>query len=425
MFNPIRIFSSGWRAAAAACLLGVFLTFSSCVTDDYVDQDCVVTPAERPMYVKFKLSTASSFPSTRALADDGFDGENHPSEESLAAESFIDVKSDCKVFLFSNRGGSQVYLQELEPSLVSGFGDVFTSEIRVSPSYLLDASESEVSFTIVVLAGWRSVGADYPVLSPLSTTKRELEDLAAFTFTLSDDWSPEYGRRGIPMYGYQDFSGISLSALAESGPLNPLLLYSSGAGSPPYCRDIPMLRSLAKFEVADNIDPAIKDADGYPRLESVRIVNSAAGGLFIPRSDSFNYGFSQVFRPSLPASPAILADSRTMARIGAYSTSVDANGNDWDEDFPDGWWSLYIPEMRYAVSGSSPDRFSLEITVALNPTETQVFRPYVPQFVTSEGMILRNHVYRVTVSLGSQLDMELSYTVCPWDSFTIDIPDFE
>lgn len=231
------------------------------------------------------------------------------------------------------------------------------------------------------------------------------------------------------MYGRQDYSGISFDELRGTTPEMPLNLFATGNNSGSYRKDVSMLRGIAKLEVADNIEN--RDAYGYPKVISVALRNYTSNGLLIPLPGSFHNsiypstGYNQVFKTSLPDNIKTAAGEKAFARMARYSTGDDGYGNDWDQKFTDGWWTIYIPEMNYGSKGGGAIAPELVITYQRsrsNATETK--RVNLPEFQTSEGMLLRNHIYRIEVGMTLETQISLRYGICPWVNETINIPPF-
>lgn len=355
--------------------------------------------------------------STKAVTDGNFDPDGHESEGCLADESYVDL-SDMRVHLFSKNGSDGFFLQELQ-TVASGPG-TFTASFSVPLEAIADPSGETVSFSLMVLANWGAVGVLYPVFdgnSPLSY----ITDSAGYGFSMSADWYPLSGTRGIPMYGFMTYSGVSLSALRASTASEPYLLYDNGYG------DINLLRAMAKIEVADKIRNRVGE---YPRIEDVRIRNWSSNGIFIPTADSFYGAYNQVSKPTLPSDQGTDPAVRTFRKSAAYATVTP----DWNPGtMPDGWWTVYCPEIGYSSASAAPE---LEIMVrnyapgtAGDGDETTVYTVYLPSdFAKSAGMILRNHVYRleiVGISEKVEPELEFVYGICEWDRETVQIPDFD
>lgn len=402
--------------------MGGWAMLSSCVNDDHYDCPSADQGKEETVYLQFRLTTgAASAVGTRAIGDEQFDGDDHAAEGGLAAENYL-TPDDMRIYLFNSSNG--LLIEELTPqtTLNDATGTLLTAKVSMRPEMVMDANEY-ISFSIMVLANWKSIGAEYPTVIPVTTTLSNMENIAEYTFTMTQAWQPQVSTtaaNGIPMYGRQDYSGIPLSRIRETSFENPLPLYPSIPAEGFAQKNIQMLRCVAKMEVADNID---RPATGtYPLVTAVSLVNYQENGLFIPRPGSFADGFNQVRSSSLP-SVAVMG-TRPFVKVNKYATAADANGVDWDTLF-DSWWTTYLPEMNYTNAAAETAKFQLAVTVAFSETDSRVYYANVPQFPTSEGMILRNHIYRIQVSLTRDVDVTLRYGICPWDVYTVDIPAFE
>ena len=399
--------------------LSTFSFFESCIYDS-VDPEAAA-PSE-PYYVQFRLEPGKTS-GTRAVDDDTFDGENHPSEPGIAAESYISF-SDMRIFLFNGADG--IFLEELRPQPTLNDPTTFTAQLTVRPEFLEDKS-GNISLTIMVLANWESITPD-SYRSVLPGTVNNMETKGGYTFERKNDWNPEDRVRGIPMYGRQEFKGITKSLLESSSKDAPLLLYSDGSSKTDYQKDIKLLRSLAKFEIADAIQG--KDANGFPKIISLNLLNYRSNGLFIPKPESFGGQYNQVNNVSLPSGETV-GQTLKLNKGPGYNTTEDGYGSDWDSKFTDGWWTTYLPEMLYTPSESN---FKIQATVqySSDPQNTGILEAPMPGFnidgTTLKGMILRNHIYRLEIGLQEvpqNTVLTLKYGICPWVEETINIPPFD
>ena len=416
-------------------LCGIIGLLSSCI-NDIEDCDSVFIPSdeEETMYLQFRitpeLNTGES--GTRAVDDDAFDKEDHPQEGGIAAENHISF-DDMKLYVCNSQTG--IIIQELTPEngLENNNVLTFTAKVTASPASL-STSGNSFGFTIVALANWNSIGGNYPQVTEGLTTLGYLEQVAGFTFIQNSNWTPAIGngagKYGIPMYGKQSYTGISYDDLKGTTMASPLLLYTAGTPSKPYHKDINLLRSMAKLEVADRIE---KNNTGFPKVLNVSVKNYTTSGLYIPTPTAFHnsngteVGYNQVFKTSLPENLTMATAAKPFGWVNKYATTPDSNGNDWDQ-YTDitGWWTTYMPEMNYTTSeaATSPQ---LEITIQRAAGgESEVKTVPLPQFPTSLGMIMRNHIYRIEVTMASQeTNLTLRYGICPWVTETINIPTFD
>ena len=409
--------------------MATFVSFSqSCISEHNDCEPDDLQPGEIA-YVQFRLNTGggSHNENTRATGDSDFDKEGHEAEDGLAAENYITL-DDMKIFIFNTVTGKLI--EELRPMPTLNDPMVVTAELTVRDHLIAD-DKGNVNVSLVVLANWRSIGREYPTLYINEATLEGLEKSKDYVFTQSSTWAPSFNENtrkgnGIPMYGRQDYSGFTLDLIKASSRENPLKLYAeSGANPKSYEKDVQLLRSLAKIEVADNISFR---TNGYPRIESVKIKNYRSNGLLVPLPEAFRTGFNQVYRVSLPDNAEY--SDKSMTRRAAYKTGITNPLDEWQQKFPDGWFSTYIPEMSYDPADNN---FAMEVTVRMSAAANDIMTKTVaiPGFKvngsTEEGTILRNHIYRIEVDMNNDVPMGLTlfYGICPWAEETIDIPTFD
>lgn len=84
--------------------------------------------------------------------------------------------------------------------------------------------------------------------------------------------------------------------------------------------------------------------------------------------------------------------------------------------------TLYIPE--YANTAGNEATISLTLSNDGDKSYTLYFREYDGGQPTGTAHdIVRNHIYRYTVKKAEEL--QIQYTVCPWLTYNIDIPNFD
>ena len=399
----------------------------SCVVENNDCEPDDLQPGETA-FVQFRLNTGDSHNgNTRATGDSSFDSENHEAEEGLAAENYISL-DDMKIFIFNTKTGKLI--EELRPIPTLNDPMVVTAELTVRDHLIAD-DKGNVNLSLVVLANWNSIGRDYPALYINEATLDDLETSKNYVFTQSATWAPSYDvntrkGNGIPMYGRQDYSGFTLDLIKASSKENPLKLYPQpGAAPKSYEKDVQLLRSLAKIEIADNISFRV---NGYPKIESVKIKNYRSNGLLVPLPEAFKNGYNQVFKVSLPNTAEY--SEKLMTKRAAYKTGITDPLDEWQQKFPGGWFSTYIPEMSY---NPEVNNFVMEVGIRTGAGANDIITrtAAIPGFKVTgsneEGTILRNHIYRIEVDLDIQDPMKLTlfYGICPWIEETIDIPKFD
>lgn len=398
-------------------LILLIIGFTSCVSDNL--KPCETEYNEETVaYLCFSISPGGENSLTRAPQNEDWDSEDHLSEEGLPIESYINT-DDMKVYLFSNMPSDEKGLLIGEMSLLQTVENspfLFTGKINLDNEILID-SELSISFNLLVLANWNSVGASYPVMEDFVTSLRYIQDKSNYGFELKDKvLTPTMKGIGIPMFGLQMYRNIPLVDLKKTSAETPLMLSPISLDDQvEYRKNIPMLRSLLKMEIADNI---MKDDQGYPKVTGVTIKNINDKGLFIPFSEAFKKGFSQVNSPSLPEEYENNSEF-IFTSVDKYSTVNEEAYNNWVNRF-ENWFTVYLAETKYTTSGSdlneSTDTY-LEITVSESENGSpSIKKVKLPSFPTSDNCLLRNHVYRIEVNMNKTIgsDLILKYVVCPW-----------
>lgn len=376
------------RTLAYSALFGMLLLSGGCVYDKL--DPC---PADSDDFtVTFKIATQNT---ERTKADPDILGQ----ETGIPAENWLDVENNIKVLLFSDNGaGNGVLLQDLTAIAQitrqdNGLWNLYDVTATFKDMYFRNPAFNggDVPFYLMVLANWPSDALDAVV--GRYTTIAELQALAA-TFAMPDDFFPELSKTAIPMYGLLPCR-VSQDALS-----------SSTATSPVNVGDVYMLRCLAKVEVIDNIDKE----NGYPFVESVALTSWNNNAMLIP--DNFKNGV-QVTAPTIPADPGLVNGTQRVFKKLKYTTDTTVPP---DTRYSFDGFTTYIPEI--AVNGLA---FTLTLRTSATTTEPRTIN------VPAEGIpwgtnILRNHIYRIGVSLKS--DIVLYYTVCHWDEATVTIPSY-
>lgn len=351
-------------------------------------------------------------------------GQEEPGTED---ECYIDVaQRDYAVFIFGHEAGDAsddfTFQQRFEPGTVTlekmGFDTADPKEYTYRLSGVFKPLGKLDQLQLVVLANWHTdFGGDYIAfekaiaskkLAELSPSKLELEqssgeDPAFFKMpvTVADakatTWNPsQTGRTGIPMVGVSGKIGV------PDGKGDITINYEES---------IPMLRALAKIEIAD-LTP-----DGA-KIEKCVLTGYNTKGSFIPEAESFNPKTdwsagtprTPVVSPTLPGGANSLAGKEL--HFVNIPREVTLEGKAQTRDC----YVVYVPEMDLNISS----RPVLQVYVKgnANPYTIQLAdydekgKPKQPGYTT----LLRNHIYRYNIlSVGVEADLQLKIETPKWD----------
>lgn len=395
-----------YRMAGLVVLLGG-LSLVGCVYDA---GDCP-EPTDREVVMSFRIATSEAS-ATRATVV----GE----EDGTRAENWIDPAN--LRFLLLTEGG--MFLRDLslagELTHTEDYGTYTVRTVSFRESYFdYAAVDGQVSFRIMVLANWpdnalKAIAGCRGLAEIEAAARRE-----AGLYTLSADFSPalpsaDAAGRGIPMYGLKGFT-LSQRSLFESTELAPVDLTGADA--------LHLLRALAKLEVVDRIEA--KKEDGYPRIASVTLLGGHYGlnARLIP--DAFRDG-EQVAVPSL-AEPRNTAPGdyrfapRNYGELTPPVVQYPDGGGAVAVDYPN-CYTAYLPET--AIPQEKVLRIVVENSPGAQPP-TATYTAAIPASADWGAYLLRNHIFRLEVTgAGTDLDMEYTYTICPWETVSGEI-EFE
>lgn len=467
-------FYNKFLAAASAMML----TLTGCVNEDSPcpgdgDDGTKVTL----QFTVMTYNPASSRDAQQSRADGsllsraGADDNCSEGPQGSPAENYINT-ADCQFLLFD---ADRTLLRPIFPEITPGQKDDnvdytwYSIKASITEPYFdeaVKAGNDRIDFYIMVIANSHSTGLDgqYPGLTPGVTT---IDDIAAqkIIYNLpsqgplgdggywSSSWSPsiEYNNY-IPMAGLQKFT-VSADQLKESTYDTPVDL---SAGTP--AKTIDMLRSMAKIEVIDKIDlpdeydPNIKRM----RIEKVELIGFYRKGTIMPLISSEgqwpDYVSGDVNQPNLPALdyyavpvPMVGEEYSAPNRGKNIGFDIDTYSSQTEhQNYP--VWSCYVTEYSKLAVGndakpyivvtlvdeSSPDKDTDEDG---NEKPTSFFKElklteYVNGAPQGDGInfLLRNHIYRYEINSVSSSEaniIDVGYTVCNWDNYTVDIPTFD
>ena len=336
-----------------------------------------------------------------------------------ASENYIDFTgADFELVLFDASSGT--YLTQIPGTALSSLtpdyqkGE-YSIEVKLSPENLesLPSDISAWDFRVLILANWKSAGVKYPTfdgknISEAAESNIWNERTAVFTYNTSGagvSWYPSPAQnpmRLIPMIGTATASGFALDA--DRNVRN--------RKSTAY-----MLRSLAKIslEVSDELFK-----NGFDIAEC-KINKYNTTGLLIPDmtltgNSGWQTGNFSINYPSCPS---------------GVSTGSDLNFVNLGEEGGKNLWVAYIPEMNTeGFTTSSPDRPVIMARPSISGEAYGDWRTIdlIERNTPGAGeeknlyQILRNNYYKCVVkAIEGTVNIEFTYTVCPWKEGDVNI----
>ena len=348
--------------------------------------------------INLNLTVPSSAVGTRS--------RDHDDASGTDAENYIDVENgDYQIHVFDKDGS---WLKQLTADKKSI--DISSDHTRYSISAKLEiANEGEKArlskFLVMVLANWKGFEKantrseySYPPLKGYSVkgdVKSIYKEGDAFNFMfknatnddtdITDAWVPSSSGT-IPSY-------IPMFGVSEEISLEFAMEMSKWGDSP--ITSIPMLRSVAKIEVIDELGD---------KISTVSIKGASQSGRFIPdiiQNTSWSENEIQVTEPSLPSSTG------SITRLQFFDFSTEDKSK----------WIAYIPEMDLSV-GTRPefiiDNGTNEILTPFNNYDNNTGK-VVTDSKDYLYKVLRNHIYRYSVTINDEYSVSLALEVLPWD----------
>lgn len=372
----------------------MLLTPTSCIYDK--DESCG-EPLEH-LTIQLRISLPSAAVS-RAESENGKDHEKDP---GIPVESAIDVKGyDYRVLVFDSNSGAlitdDVLMVQFEQESQSGN----TVTYRLLGEVDLRGSDATLDkFKVMVLANWNAYDktGTYARFNFQKSLGLIYADGDNFNFTSPSGsdaaWAPSISEsKLIPMFGISE--EIDVSKAVEDHIL---------VNDP-----IPMLRSIAKVEIVDNL------SESTP-ITSIKLSKASANGRFIPNilnNTSWNDDAKQVTTPSLPTTTTEYSDVPFFK--GSQTYTVDGKEK--------AVWVAYIPEMILASRlRTDRERPAFTITAGSGTQYTFRFDNYIEGKEADQQSkelqhVLRNHIYRYIVEAPSSF-LTVTSEVLDWDVYT-------
>lgn len=382
-------------------MMGTWLT--SCVYDEVPEVD---GKKEYGICLSLITATPSASRATEITEEIGSDNENK-----------IDIAGgDFRVLLFAGSDDNaklvaapdfnvEIKADDYTEYMVwAKLPDTFFESNGINPDKLQ-------VYQLMVLANWNSLKASYRSMIPGMTT---VNDVKSYSGRLMKDhnpegWSPfENGNKGIPMYGLLKFSkrqsdlelNIGTNGKFES---NVQTLY--------------LLRAMAKLEIIDRTAEFIDNPDKSlnPWIESVRVDYYNQNGYAIP--SQFING-EQVIEATIPIDTYQGENLKGEVYVNSEEGVYNLNKKD----------KLFCAYLMEQSQNNLYLRFYVKKRNQNGVIETKDFYLRVSDMIEQQAYksaFLRNHIYRIYVTLDIKAQIKLYYVVCPWDGKNIDIPTFD
>lgn len=383
----------------------------SCIFDDpasFADMDETYTYSLNLQVVSpcSDLPFAAGASGTRSEGGDPV----HGLQEGTDAESYINIDAgDYKILIFDENGNlvvndfvpsvSQLYFSPTEPENLL---------YRFSGRVAIPQDTKQIQ--VMMLANWKSFDsqANYSFDKGLKLTDI-YGNANSWNFGAPSGgwsrWMPSLAdKRAIPMFGIS--KTVDLAAVTTLTDDNRVDV-----------ERFPLIRSIAKIEIIDNISP---EYETVIKMTGCTLSAYNTFGRYIPNvneNGDWNQPFKQVTAPSLPGAPG------TATNPLQFSKTTDSEGRTV--------YVAYLPEM--SISNSRPD-ITVQMTAwngtsSFERNSSFSFNNYKDNVEQTGGnalaAVLRNHIYRYTVTFDTVTQLNLEYAICRWEEEHVDVPEFD
>lgn len=338
--------------------------------------------------------------SVSAVGNTATRAASHELSDATEAENYIDIfNGDYTIVIYDNNGKfiQQVSADKTTPKRQD---DMFWVESVIEESFIEEIQQVGDEFQVMVLANLKSYNNKddaYPKFDG-QTTATLWGNANDYNFSRQintsgeNTWYPSIeDERFIPMFGIA-MAKIS-DAKKEFDGYRHILL------------DVPMLRALAKIEIIDAIE-------GKGAIKGVTMTRYNTSGRLIPNiseNKDWNDNKTQITTPSLPNNGNTADNLQFLWTKNAEGQTV---------------WYAYIPEMRLGTSTTiEANRPRLDVqtdidgntaTYPLHFARYDTDGNYSLPNNTSWNYILRNHIYRYTIT-SVNVTANLQVKVLPWE----------
>lgn len=407
MRNTVKAARSLARAlilsATAGCL-------SSCIFDNSLDSEFTTDIDESWISIEIQNFNNNA---TITRADTGPDKDNHYSQYGSIADNAVNPLDLQIMILDQNKLVLKAY--DASNFSVEQYKNNQSTGIRIKLKLDLNifnyAPGEDIPLSLLITANASSTGfgaSDFTSDRWVARTALAIsKEKKGFPYIVSEyPWLPDGISRYIPMAGLRHFTA-KRSLIKTSSAESP---YKIGGDTEP----VLLLRAMAKIRVfSDEVDKP------YFKVSGVNVSGVNIRGAVMPDFEEtlqpnlgidWNNGTEQVELASVKPEWFSASSILPFAYVSS-ETSIDGTHS--------GAWIAYIPEYTSVAAADA----SMTITAI---TETNEQKDYTYYFNGDLNIkhLTRNHIYEFTLSRTEINNPDLSYTVCPWATNTIDIPTF-
>lgn len=383
----------------------------SCIFDDpasFADMDETYTYSLNLQVV----SPCSDLPFAAGASGTRSEGgvPEHGLQEGTDAESYINIDAgDYKILIFDENGNlvvndfvpsvSQLYFSPTEPENL-----IYRFSGRVA------IPQETKQIQVMMLANWKSFNsqANYSF-----NEKPALETIyrngTSWNFGAPSGgwsgWRPSLAdKRAIPMFGISKTVDLTeVTTLTDDNRVD--------------VEQFPLIRSIAKIEIIDNISP---EYETVIKMTGCTLSAYNTNGRYIPNvneNGDWNQPPKQVTAPSLPGAPGAATNLQ-------FSKTTDSEGRTV--------YVAYLPEM--GINDNNRPNITVQMTAwngtsSFERNSSFSFNNYKDNVEQTGGnalaAVLRNHIYRYTVTFDTVTQLNLEYAICRWEEESVDIPEFD
>lgn len=211
----------------------------------------------------------------------------------------------------------------------------------------------------------------------------------------------------IPMFGTLSFH-VTEEVIYESRPERRI-----------YVGEINLLRAVAKVRIVD----AMPRRDGdYPCVTGARFVYTSTVGSVLPANASAYENGNQVHATNIPDQTAARTETVFISNPAGYRDPDVATPTTLPE------WFIYSPEQT--IENGTVPALIISVKPSANENEMSFTVPMSGYkgvgfpWTGSEGVLLRNHIYTVTVNNADLTYADLTFNVNPWEQSRL-VLDYE
>lgn len=353
----------------------------ACINDD---EDTATGP-EKTDGFNISIAISAGEASTARAYEGGL-----PEEGGIGAENYINI-DDLQIYAFSTDGSellAQVYPQSdgskvaMEPSVVQ-IGNMYY--LKAELSYDIFSKPENQTFKLVAVANEaQSAVAGWGALTGLTYIRTPMGNTS---------WYPVWGDSGIPMFGVQEVSLAGYS-FKTNNQFNPFTL-----------DNVNMLRAMAKIEVINAVEGTVG---------AINSVNLTPGyhtqGRIAPNGVDAMTTTEDVMVANIPDDPGL-----QMAMLSFHKEAA-------------GKFVAYVPEFDLDA-GNRGDAINIDIAGTTYHLSLTPYENGLPGTVDEDNAypwnaLLRNHIYRYTITGMKASALLVGLLVKPWDAVPLN-PDYE